>query len=68
MSKGSKRRPEDKAKMDANWDKIFKSNPDAESGKWGHLKNMWSHNCMVEMHAISLSVGESCKYCGKGEE
>jgi hypothetical protein len=24
MSKGSKRRPEDKAKVDANWDKIFK--------------------------------------------
>ena len=25
MSKGSKRRPEDKKKIDANWDKIFKN-------------------------------------------
>jgi hypothetical protein len=24
MSKGSKRRPEDKKKIDKNWDKIFK--------------------------------------------
>tara|TARA_Y100000015_G_C2393176_1_gene91293 strand:+ start:953 stop:1084 length:132 start_codon:yes stop_codon:yes gene_type:complete len=24
MSKGSKRRPEDKKKIDANWDNIFK--------------------------------------------
>ena len=25
MSKGSKRRPEDKKKIDLNWDKIFKN-------------------------------------------
>ena len=27
MSKGSKRRPEDTKKVDSNWDKIFKKEP-----------------------------------------
>ena len=29
MSKGSKRRPEDKKKIDKNWDKIFKEKKSA---------------------------------------
>ena len=33
MSKGSKRRPENKKKIDKNWDKIFKGDKDANKAK-----------------------------------
>mgnify|MGYP003110246462 FL=1 len=33
MSKGSKRRPEDKKKIDKNWDKIFKGKKNANKTK-----------------------------------
>lgn len=33
MSKGSKRRPEDRAKLSSNWDKIFNSGKTNASGE-----------------------------------
>lgn len=33
MSKGSKRRPEDKKKIDQNWDNIFKGDKHANKAK-----------------------------------
>ena len=33
MSKGSQRRPENKKKIDQNWDKIFKGDKDANKAK-----------------------------------
>lgn len=33
MSKGDKRRPEDKKKIDANWHKIFKNGKDKTNNK-----------------------------------
>ncbi len=62
MSKGSKRRPEDKARLDANWDKIFgdKSNPNAAPG------HVWTHNCGSDK--LSVRGGQFCLLCGKGED
>lgn len=60
--KGDKRRPEDKAKIDANWDRIFSKNENA-------LNTMWDHECEAEGGAlIATGKGEYCSWCAKGEE
>ena len=49
MSKGSRRRPEDSAKISANWDLIF--------GK------KWDHSCTVNMSVMRMGQNEKCPWC-----
>jgi hypothetical protein len=60
--KGDKRRPEDKAKIDANWDRIFSKNANA-------LNTMWNHECEEQGGAlVGIASGEYCSFCARGEE
>ena len=55
--KGDKRRPENKSKIDSNWDRIFgKKEP-----------TLWVHDCARNgMHMVES--GERCNWCGMDEQ
>jgi hypothetical protein len=57
--KGSARRPEDYAKISANWDRIFERDNPLEVG-------FWEHDCVVKGELFT-ALGEECSWCGKKE-
>ena len=59
--KGSSRRKEDQAKIDANWDRIYnKMHVSIADDK------IWTHTCgSIEM---SMDKGEPCCWCGIEED
>lgn len=62
MSKGSKRRPGDKAKFDSNYDRIFSADP-FEKDNALEYGLFWDHNCKHQGF-ISLAKGNECDWCG----
>lgn len=58
--KGDKRRPEDRAKIEANWDRIFGKKEDKLSG-------MWTHMCEEQNSLVAIASGEYCSFCARGE-
>lgn len=72
--KGSKQRPTNLNKYEANWDRIFGDKSrnlayesDNPLERPYNPPSMWEHFCKHEGH-ISIETGHACNWCGMEED